>query len=590
MSLRGPPIVQSPCAELEVRGRRPAVRRSRPADQPIPTLFDEAAFGPASAPRTSWLNDRTRARSRYPAASSQVVPARCRRDRRDVCSDGHFAAAPTSGEKAVDRVLLDGTTLAFAAQMLAGDEPPSALHLYALALLVESAILHEQVIVLDTSHTIDGSPLPASAQAYGAGAVTVERREVDDVVTEYVEREFPELEGLGSLSQTERRELNSGGGTSEQKDAIGRAERHLSGILERSYSDDPEVQQYLDLLKEVHNEQLAAAEEKRRPKGISKLRPKNWFYGFWGPGWAFPFLDGTPLGRLGSEPSISNAWEEFMRTYTSVSGYSPWEYHQTLARSDRQKFRPSLLARAHFYLLASEVMDAPYRPDGFRAPICWKFFGRGSFADLAVDEAFVRAAEKAQHEEVDSVNRLLQRRAFVALPFFLARVLRESRQAADVMRVTREIRESRDARRFRELAAQLRRDEEAGNVRAIAREMQAVSAVLRKEFGPSERSFDVLWTLAGSGGKAAIAQDPASVFDLGIKTGTAATKGLAGIGAWWRNRKLALISNTVKQAKRARDMQTELRRLFGGSLSNRELEVLDLLERLARQAPEPAQT
>jgi hypothetical protein len=72
------------------------------------------------------------------------------------------------------------------------------------------------------------------------------------------------------------------------------------------------------------------------------------------------------------------------------------------------------------------------------------------------------------------------------------------------MRVTREIRESNDARRFGELTAQLRRDEESGNVRAIAREMQAVSAALRREFGASERSFDVLWTLAGAGGRAAI--------------------------------------------------------------------------------------
>jgi len=488
----------------------------------------------------------------------------------------------------VDRVLLDGTTLAFAAQMLGGDEPPSALHLYALALLVESAILHEQVIVLDTARADDGLPLAERAAAYGAGAVIVERRQVDDVVTEYVVREYPELEGLGSLGYRDREELTVGRGTPEQKDAIDRAQRHLSGILERSYSDDPEVQEYLTLLQGVHTEQLTAVEEKRRPKGLAKLRPKNWFYGF-GQTWTLPVYDGTPLGCLGSEPSISYAWEEFMRRYTNVGGYSPWEYQQTLAQSEQRQFRPSLLVRAHFYLLASEVMDAPYRPDGFRAPICWKFFGEGSFADFGVDEAFVRAAEQAQEEEVESVNRLLQRRAFVALPFFLARVFQESREAADVMRVTREIRESRDARRFRELAAQLRRDEEAGNVRAIAREMQAVSAVLRREFGPSERSFDVLWSLAGAGGKAAISQDPVSVLDLGIKTGTAATKGVVGLGAWWRNRKLALISKTVKQARRARDMQGELRRLFRGSLSDRELEVLDYLDGLPRRASDPPQ-
>jgi len=492
-------------------------------------------------------------------------------------------------EPALDRVLLDGTTLVFSGRMLAGDEQPSALHLYALGLLVESAILHDQVVVLDTTTTTSGRTLDENAKAYGAGAVTVDRRSVGSVVIEYLEREYPEFEGIAAQPD-QGREADEAQAPDEAQAAdreklIDRAQWHLTEVLERTYSDDREMSEYLRLLESVHLDQVNAVAPSW-PTGLSRLRPSKWFDVLDRKLFGWSREDATPLGGIKSDWAISSAWEDFVRRYTDAGGRSPWEYAQTLKRSRQRQFGQSLLIRAHFYVLASEVVDAPYRPDGFRAPICWKFFGEGSFAEFGIDEAFVRAAEQAQHEEIASVNSFLRRRAFVGLPFFLARVFQESREAGDVMRVTGEIRESSEARRFREYAARLRRDEDEGNVREIVRELQAVSAVLRKQFGPSERSFDVLWTLAGSGARAAIAQDPVSVVDLGIKSGGAATKSAAGLGAWWHNRKLALISKTVKHARRAKDMQGELRRLFGANLSEGELEVLAHLDRLGQPGEE----
>jgi hypothetical protein len=149
--------------------------------------------------------------------------------------------ASVRARRSVDRVLLDGTTLMFSPRLLAGEERPSALHLYALSLLVESANLHDQVIVLDTAAD---DRILKGAQVYGAGAVTVERRSVGDVVGDYVEREYPELEGIRLLKGDELRQLKVGAGERQRqrREAVDRAEWHLHDLLEAPYRKDAELQ------------------------------------------------------------------------------------------------------------------------------------------------------------------------------------------------------------------------------------------------------------------------------------------------------------------------------------------------------------
>jgi hypothetical protein len=54
---------------------------------------------------------------------------------------------------------------------------------------------------------------------------------------------------------------------------------------------------------------------------------------------------------------------------------------------------PARLMWTRLYLLASEVFATPYRPDVLRAPICRKFFDRGPFTDLSIDERMADLAD-----------------------------------------------------------------------------------------------------------------------------------------------------------------------------------------------------
>src|SRR5215469_2031854 len=55
----------------------------------------------------------------------------------------------------MDRVLLDGTMLISVARLLNGEDRPSALNVFALLLMVESLILHDRIIVIDTLENDD---------------------------------------------------------------------------------------------------------------------------------------------------------------------------------------------------------------------------------------------------------------------------------------------------------------------------------------------------------------------------------------------------------------------------------------------------
>src|SRR4051812_26068167 len=96
----------------------------------------------------------------------------------------------------MQQVLLDGTTVMSASRLLAGDDPPNALNFWSLSLLIESLILHETIIALDTS---DSGQLVERGGVFGE-PLRVEHRSVRDLVDHYIEMEFPEFAGLHQLS------------------------------------------------------------------------------------------------------------------------------------------------------------------------------------------------------------------------------------------------------------------------------------------------------------------------------------------------------------------------------------------------------
>jgi hypothetical protein len=185
-----------------------------------------------------------------------------------------------------------------------------------------------------------------------------------------------------------------------------------------------------------------------------------------------------------------------------------------------------------FTLLASEVVGAPYRPDAFRAPICWKFFGKSRLSDFTLEERLVEAAERLARDRIDSLNAFLDRPAFVALPLFLTRVLAESSDRSQLVPIALQIRDSGPARRFREYGARLRIAVEEGEIAEVARGLDRYARLLRDEFGRQDDGAEVLWSLAASGAKAAILQDPASITGLATEAGARGGKAAA---RWWSN-------------------------------------------------------
>ena len=87
----------------------------------------------------------------------------------------------------MEKVLVDGSTVVFVSRLLSGEDGPSAINLFDLALLVESLILHDEVIVLATAVRGTESAVDAAASQFGS-SVRVEHRQVGELLWEYVQR------------------------------------------------------------------------------------------------------------------------------------------------------------------------------------------------------------------------------------------------------------------------------------------------------------------------------------------------------------------------------------------------------------------
>jgi hypothetical protein len=479
------------------------------------------------------------------------------------------------------RVLLDGTTLMSASRLLNGEEKPNALNFWSLSLLVECLILHDEIIVLDTLH--DDPRLTIAARNFD-NLILVEHRSVKELIDRYIEIEFPRLSGLSSLSSEELRRVRL---QDSRYNGIDEAERHLRRILETKYSDDDGMADYLDTLEKVHARQLAElAERKAKKEPLKRFMNRHFstisffMYGFdtpWGP--IPPNDDGTEVGTICGDTDICGAWEGFVERYTNAGSSSTWHAGKGARQSFSYKFTPALLIRTHLYLLASEVLGAPYRPDILRAPICWKFFALGSFAEYGMEERFVDAAERLGQEQVRGINEFLGRPAFASLPLFLAGVFARSGRAGDIIEQAVSIRTSKPAVRFREHLAQLNAAEAAGDFESIAKEINRYSIMLNKAYGDAGGPPDVIWSLGASAAKAIAGPSPMTLFGLGADAGKGAVVASGIARSWWYRRKMALIAKTIQQAKKAGAMQPQLRRLFGVELDVGEL---DFIERVSK--------
>jgi len=497
----------------------------------------------------------------------------------------------------MERVLLDGTTLMSVTRLLAGEDPPTALNVYSLSLLVECLILHTELIVLDTSPEDDR--LTQAAAVFG-DAVWVERRSSEDIVERYLR-----LNGVTADDLREPPpEWPGGANPSPHAAAVWSSwERRRSAeeavmdliFLLTAPGNDPhqELGSYLDMLDAAHREQFQRGRSEWEHEAIPKLPPELWLSEE-GPQITEPAIprvnvtdtvriaDHTELRELAAPGSTATALSGFIERL-AVPRDSFWFHAQHSRSTYLTEFTPALLMRTRFYLLASEVFAAPYRPDVLRAPICWKFFDRGPFADLTIEERMVDLADAAARARVESANQLIGRPAFTALPLFLGRVLASSNDRTDIVAKTMQIRQSPEARRFRKALTGLAAAQEAEDVSTLVRDATRYSDLLLRAYGSvsgGAGSTDVLWSLAADGTKAAFDPTGTSGASLAGSVGKTAVRVPDLVRRWSYGRKMALIGRTIRAANKAKAMQSELQRLFGAELSAGDIQFLAQVGRL----------
>jgi hypothetical protein len=476
------------------------------------------------------------------------------------CYDRCSAGAILAKEKLMDQILLDGTTLASATRLLRDGERPTALNLFALSLLVEALILHDTITVIDTS-TSD-TRLASYASLY-ADCIVVRQQSVTDLLELYAARDIRNFASMKETLKEFDYITREGYWAPINKGAMG-----LDKALTQQYREDGEMAGYLDDLESFYSGRKAIRTTYKQVRS-PRSRWKIWV----APRPATQIVKPVRThywqqNELIASDDMAQAGNYLIDRYSHIAHQSDWRYKVNTDRVERGHFRPSLLIRTHFYLLASDVLGMPYRPDALRTPICWKYFKQGSFSNFGIDEKFVDAAEKVAYENVLLNNRFLGRDAFIFVPFFLGRVLVEAKSADEIIPLTLEIRKSATARRFREYMAKLGALETSGEVNDLAKELRKYAELLRGEFEASSTPMSAAGiSLLASGADLALSPTPGNM-----------VKFSAGMAAqarpWWYRRKLALISKTLRGGDRAQLLAEHTKRIFKFKIGDDEINFL----------------
>jgi hypothetical protein len=497
----------------------------------------------------------------------------------------------------MEKVLVDGSTVVFVARLLSGEDSPSAINLFDLALLTESLILHDKVIVLATAERGSQNEVDAAAARFGS-SVRVVHREVGDLLWEYVQSNGYDEYGRAPASPTKRgddlRMILDGArflwktfASQPPADSdVSTASKPLEPIkapaaaygTARDMRDDlflakidsayrHDLDEYATILQDIYKHatvQVPIGNIERVTRRIVGVGARTV----------------NPADRFNTAPEVYVGYES-LPAYENPSLWGTSAFEQRLSKTQfggERSFWEAVVIRAHLYLIASALFGAPYKADSLRWPICWKFFGAGDLSQIAVDENYVHLAEEFERKRIESFNEFVGRPAVLArLPLFLRTVLARSTGPDEIVEQTLAIRNSRTATRFRQHMRKLKTSLSGGEIAPVLRGIAELGAALSKEYGV-DRS-EVVWSLLSAGAQvAADGVTPAAGVDLARQ----AAIGAKGLAAWQRQRKFALISKALNQTEQAKTLEHEVIRVFGTGLEAWDLEMLDRLQAYGR--------
>jgi hypothetical protein len=521
----------------------------------------------------------------------------------------------------VRRVLMDATSWVLATDLLDATEPPNAVNVFDLAIVVETLILHDEILILSTypPGSSETRRLRDAVAWVPDDCVTIEQCSPIELMKRYVRLRHPECAAaLGdspAMYATDRIKIRDGVSEAENyiyygpptpRDssaepdwvAIGRgllamfAGRGGSEDAERDAGKDDDaaredLETYLEYLRSIHRNVIRVDEHSWVDERLPAARS---------------LLDRLPLGKALRTVTTRRSTHDALATYEAAgkifddvtrlydygdpSGGSPHAQWTMNNRSRFEEFATALVLRAHFYLMASEVLSAPYKADALRWPICWKRFGHADWPGVAAGDRAVQLVEDWEAARLTSLAAVIDRGAIhLRMPLFLRAILSTSQRPDEVLERAVAIRNSKEARRFRGHWRQLGEDIANEQVEQALEGVAAYGNFLTRKYagGESARSEVLLSVLTAP----AAAVLPTPELSAQVALGDVAIKSAKGFARWWRERRFALISKSVKQLRDAKSLNGELQRVLGTGLDAVSLDMLERLEGLGSRRTAP---
>jgi hypothetical protein len=285
-----------------------------------------------------------------------------------------------------------------------------------------------------------------------------------------------------------------------------------------------------------------------------------------------PAKDGTVLGGLAGDLDTCLAYPDFIARYSYLGSQSTWHEWRIREKRSALRFTNSLVVRTHLYLIASQVLDAPYRPDLLRGPICTKFFA-GKIDRPGIGERMVRFAELNEQRRTTETGEVFGIREVLVVPLLLAQVMRSARRARDLISEIRSLRDSDGAKKFRDHVAALKEAKDQGRVETLARAIQQYADMLSPNTDLSDMG-QIAIKLGTSIGKVTMHATSGNLLALTSDIGTSSFGVARTLGRQWRGRKTALIARSVRSSRKLEGLQPSVKRLFGHGLSDADLDLL----------------